>query len=117
MRIRTVVTEGTPADCTRAIDLIRDFKPDHVIADRAYDSDEIIKFISSINSKTVIPPKKNRKKKRRYDYHLYKQRHLVENTFLHLKRWRGIATRYAKNTSSFISIVQIRCLFLWLNII
>ncbi|WPX96141.1 IS5 family transposase [Candidatus Bandiella woodruffii] len=23
----------------------------------------------------------------------YKIRHIVENTFLHLKRWRGIATR------------------------
>ena len=117
MPIRTLVTEGTTADCTKAIALIRGFKPDHVIADRAYDSDEIVSFISSLNSKEVIPPKKNRRKKRRYDYHLYKQRHLVENAFLHLKRWRGIATRYAKNTSSFIAIVQIRCLFLWLNII
>ena len=111
MPIRTIITEGTTADCTKAIDLIRDFKPDHVIADRAYDSDEIISFISSINSKIVIPPKKNRKK-RRYDYQLYKQSHLVENAFLHLKRWRDIATRYAKNTSSFIAIVQIRCLFI-----
>ena len=34
--------------------------------------------------------------------HLYKLRHLVENAFLHLKRWRGIATRYAKNLSSFV---------------
>ena len=117
MPIRTVITEGTTADCAKAIDLIRDFKPDHVIADRAYDSDEIVNFISSANSKIVIPPQKNRNKKRRYDYHLYKQRHLVENAFLHLKRWRAIATRYAKNTSSFIAIIHIRCLFLWLNII
>lgn len=31
-----------------------------------------------------------------------KLRHLVENAFLHLKRWRGIATRYAKNSASFL---------------
>ena len=37
---------------------------------------------------------------------LYKARHLVENAFLHLKQWRGIATRYAKNTSSFVAAVQ-----------
>jgi transposase len=49
----------------------------------------------------VIPPKKNRTTQRSYDEDLYKLRHLVENTFLHLKRWRGIATRYAKNTASF----------------
>lgn len=41
-------------------------------------------------------------------------RHLVENAFCKLKGWRGIATRYAKKTSSFLAIVQIRCLILWL---
>ncbi|MGD9888160.1 MAG: IS5/IS1182 family transposase, partial [Halothiobacillaceae bacterium] len=35
---------------------------------------------------------------------------------LHLKRWRGIATRYAKNLSSFVAAIQIRCLVLWLKI-
>jgi transposase len=64
----------------------------------------------------VIPPKKNRKIQRAYDQHLYKLRHLVENAFLHLKRWRGIATRYAKRASSFLALVQIRCFILWLNI-
>ena len=43
-----------------------------------------------------IPPRKNRKEQRPYDKDRYKLRHLVENAFLHLKRWRGIATRYAK---------------------
>nr|MBE8586244.1 IS5/IS1182 family transposase [Xenorhabdus griffiniae] len=41
----------------------------------------------------------------------------VENAFLHLKRWRGIATRYAKNRASFLAAVQIRCLVLWLNVL
>ena len=44
----------------------------------------------------VIPAKRNRKQQREYDRYLYRLRHLVENAFLHLKRWRGIATRYAK---------------------
>ena len=48
---------------------------------------------------------------------LYKVRHLVENAFLHLKRWRGIATRYAKRCASFLAAVQIRCISLWANII
>ena len=53
---------------------------------------------------------------REYDKELYKARHLVENAFLHLKGWRGIATRYAKNTSSFLAAVHIRCLILWAEI-
>ncbi|MCR4555354.1 MAG: IS5/IS1182 family transposase, partial [Alphaproteobacteria bacterium] len=44
-------------------------------------------------------------------------RRLVENAFLHLKRWRGIATRYCKNLSSFLASVQIRCLAVWGNIL
>ncbi len=64
----------------------------------------------------VIPPKKNRKVMREYDKDEYKWRHLVENAILHLKRWRGIATRYAKNTASFLAAVHIRCIALWANI-
>ena len=64
----------------------------------------------------VIPPRKNRTVQRDYDRSLYKLRHLVENAFLHLKRWRGIATRYAKNTSSVLAAVQIRCIALWTKI-
>ncbi len=64
----------------------------------------------------VIPPKKNRLVQRDYDKYLYKLRHLVENAVLHLKGWRGIASRYAKRTSSFLAAVQIRCMALWLAI-
>ncbi|MDH5640355.1 MAG: IS5/IS1182 family transposase, partial [Nitrospira sp.] len=32
---------------------------------------------------------------------------------LQLKRWRGIATRYAKHAASFLAAVQIRCIALW----
>ena len=52
------------------------------------------------------------KEQREYDEYLYKMRHLVENAFLYLKQWRGIATRYAKNTKSFLAAVQIRCIHL-----
>jgi transposase len=65
----------------------------------------------------TIPPRKNRKIQREYDKDRYRRRHLIENAFLHLKRWRGIATRYAKNTASFLAAVQIRCLALWANIL
>ena len=67
--------------------------------------------------KPQIPPKSNRKIQREYDKTLYRLRHLVENAFLHLKRWRGIATRYAKNTSSFLAAVHIRCIDLWTQIL
>ena len=89
---------------------------EYLLADRGYDSDAIIEQAKKQGMEPVIPPRKNRKVQREYDKDLYTLRHLVENAFLHLKRWRGIATRYAKNTASFLAAVQIRCIALWANI-
>ncbi len=100
-----------PSGLQRAHALIEGFSAQHLIADKGYDSDAIV-----AQAKAQIPPKKNRKQPREYDKHLYRQRHLVENAFLKLKLWRGIATRYAKRLCSFLAAAQIRCLVLWLNI-
>ena len=40
------------------------------------------------------PSRKHQYKQRWHDKHLYKIRHLVENAFLDLKRWRGTITPY-----------------------
>ena len=89
----------------------------YLLADRGYDSNEIIDKAIKTGCKIVIPPKRNRKTQRCYDKALYRVRHLVENAFLHLKRWRGIATRYAKMLTSFEAAVQIRCIAIWLKVL
>ena len=89
---------------------------DDLIADQGYDTDTILEQAAAQGMNAVIPPKKNRKAQRPYNKALYKLRHRVENTFLMLKRGRGIATRYAKNSASFLAAVHIRCLTVWLNI-
>jgi transposase len=116
MPVRALITEGTTADCTQASKLIDGLDAAHLLADKAYDSQDIIDLAAVLGMITVIPPRKNRKIQRNYDKDLYKLRHLVENAFLHLKQWRGIATRYAKNSASFLAAVHIRCLALWAKI-
>ena len=116
MPVRFVVTKGTAADCQHAIPLIEGINADYLLADCGYDSHSILQFAKKHDIQPVIPPRKNRVDQRKYDAYLYKLRHLVENAFLHLKRWRGIATRYAKNTASFVAAVQIRCIAIWANI-
>jgi len=96
--------------------LIAGLQADALMADKAYDTNEILAHAAAHRRVPVIPPKKNRKDQRDYDTYLYRLRHLVENAILRLKGWRGVATRYAKRTSSFLAIVQIRCAFLWLSI-
>lgn len=58
----------------------------------------------------VIPPCN-------YNAALYRHRHLVENAFLQLKRWRGVATRYAKNAASFLAAAHVICLAIWARIL
>jgi len=87
-----------------------------LLADRAYDTDEIILMAKTAEIEMVIPPKIDRIIRREYDEYIYKLRHLVENAFLALKHWRGIATRYAKHSASFLAAVQIHCLAIWLSV-
>ena len=117
MPVRVFITEGTAADCAHGERLIEGIRADALLADRGYDTDSIVNKAYSAGMQVVIPPKKNRKVQRDYDRALYKLRHLVENAFLHLKGWRGVATRYAKNSASFLAAIHIRCIFLWATIL
>ncbi|RKJ74432.1 IS5 family transposase [Butyricicoccus sp. 1XD8-22] len=110
MPVRFFITSGTTADCTVAAQLIEGFQAEYLLADRGYDTDAIILKTVNEGMIPVIPPRKNRKHLREYDEYLYKLRHIVENAFLLLKKWRGIATRYSKNASSLATAVQIRCI-------
>ena len=109
----TLITEDTTADCKQAEALIDNIKAKVLLADRGYDSDAIVEKAEKAGMKVVIPPRKNRKIQREYNKELYKLRHFVENAFMILKRWRGVATRYAKNTASLLAAVQIRSIAAW----
>lgn len=113
MPVRILVTEGTRADCKEAIHLIEGITAQTLLADRGYDTNEIVAYALDTGINVVIPSKKNRKHQREYDTYLYRLRHPVENAFLMLKRWRGIATRYAKSTDAFVAAVQVRCIAIW----
>ena len=105
------------ADCTQAEALTKGIPAQCLLADKGYDTDAIAQGAQAAGIDVVIPPRSNRKQPREYDSHLYKFRHLVENAFLKLKQWRGIATRYAKRESSFLASVQLRCAILWCKIL
>ena len=113
MPVRLAVTEGTAADCSLALPLIEGIEAEYLLADKAYDTNEIIAAATELGMDPVIPPKSNRKEKRDYDRALYKLRHLVENGFLEFKQWREIATRYAKRTASYLAACQLRAVMIW----
>ena len=117
MPVRFFISSGATADCTIAAQLIERFQAEYLLADRGYDTDAIILKAVDEGMTPVIPPRKNRKHPREYDEYLYMLRHLIENAFLLLKKWCGIATRYAQNATSFSAAVQIPCIAICLLII
>ena len=105
--VRVLITQGTTHDVTQSESLIEDIDAEYLLADRVYDYNALIY--------KAIAQKATGKSSVHTTKHLYKFRSLVENAVLHLKRWRGIATRYAQNTDSFLAAIQIRCMMLWLQ--
>jgi hypothetical protein len=46
-----------------------------VLADRAYDTNRILNLLQEQSATPVIPSKKNRRKPRKWDKEIYKERH------------------------------------------
>ena len=88
-------------------------KAGHVIADKGYESDEVLAFIRSQGAVAVIPPKSNRKSPWEHDRELYKQRNLIERAFNKLKHWRRIATRYDRRSLFFLSALHLAAAIIW----
>ena len=52
-----------------------------ILADKGYDSDQFVGWIQERGGIPVIPSRGNAKHPRKTDWHIYKERHLVENLF------------------------------------
>jgi transposase len=86
-----------------------------VCADKGYDSDIFRRFVEDMGSESNIPRKSDRKLGNAHmDWCIYRYRHLVENTFLKIKKYRAIATRYDKLARNYSSTVALAFVMLWL---
>ena len=50
------------------------------------------------------------------DWHIYKARYVIENTFATLKHFRGIVTRFVKLKSNYASSLALTWAYIWLNL-
>ena len=109
------LTGGNVHDASEAETLIAQAQGQHFIADNAYDADSIVTRVEAKGMTPIIPSKSNRKTRRDIDRHLYKERHLVENFFCKIKRYRRVATRYEKTATNFLGFVLFASLRVWLT--
>ena len=93
---------------------LADTRPQHLLADKGYDSDAIRAELMVEGIRPVIPPRSNRKAAIRWNRRIYKERNRIERMIGHLKVNRAVATRYDKLASSFLDMLHIaairRCL-------
>ena len=111
--VRFILTGGEKADSPQAIPLLRGLRATHVIADKGYDANQVLGFISVQGAKAAIPPRSNRKVQREYDRELYKQRNVIERTFNRLKSWRRIATRYDRRSIYYLAFLHLAAAVTW----
>lgn len=110
-----LLSPGNRNDSLFGIDLC-EAAPDGVtiLADKAYDVDDLRAFLEDVGLGCCIPPKANRVSPAKYDKKKYKKRHRVENAFQRLKEYRAIATRYEKLASTFLGLVTLGAILQWL---
>jgi transposase len=115
--LRFKLTSGNRNDCPTGYKMLEamELAGINVMADRAYDTDKIVKLLQQQHAIIVIPSKKNRLVQRECDWWLYKERHLVECFFNKIKNYRRLATRYDKLSCSFLAFLQLASIIIWLT--
>ena len=86
-----------------------------LIADKGYDSDELIQAVTAKGVEAVIPPKKNRIKPREYDVRLYRERHLIECFINKIKQYRRVFSRFEKLSKNYIGFLSFVSAVVWLR--
>ena len=112
-----MISEGQRNDINFAIPVLEHIplEGNMVLADRGYDSEQLIDYIQERGGECTIPSRKSNKIQRECDWWLYKERHLVEKLFLKLKSYRRIATRYDKLACTYLGFLCLASILIWLK--
>ena len=113
--LHVTLTPGERHEMVAALELLDYCHGAAFIADTGYDSNDFRAEIKARGIKAVIHSKPERKRALPLNRKLYRIRYLVEVCFHELKRFRAIATRYDKTKTSYLALLQVACICLWLN--
>lgn len=95
--------------------MLKGFTPQHVLADKAYDSKALRLIVTETGANAVIPCNPTRKTQIAYDFSIYKARNRIERCFNKLKHFRRIATRYDRRAINFLAFIHFACAILWMR--
>ena len=101
------ITHGQAAEYAQAVSLLEGQQPEAVLADKGYDSAEIVAVMEALGAVAVIPPQRHWKQPRTYDRALSKQRN--QRCFNRLKQFRRFSTHYCRTIETFRSCIALVC--------
>jgi transposase len=113
--MKIILTPGQRGDVTQAPALLEGLRARRVLADKAYDSNQLRQIIADTGAEAVIPCNPTRKRLIPYDFEAYKARNLIERCFNKLKHFRRIATRYDRLAVHFLSFIHLAAALLWMR--
>ena len=105
--VRFVLLPGQRFDTVGVPPLIAGIEFGALIADKAFDSNDIIADLNERGAKIVISQHPRRTKPLQIDAEMYKWRHLIENFFCKLKEFKRIAMRADKTDQSFKAMIYL----------
>ena len=105
--VRFVLLPGQRFDTVGVSPLIEGIAFGALIADQAFDSNDIVTELNERGAKVVIAQHPRRSEPLDIDREVYKWRHLIENFFCKLKEFKRIALRSDKTDQSFASMIHL----------
>ena len=105
--VRFVLLPGQRFDTVGVAPLIDGIEFGGLIADKAFDSNDIIADLNARGAKIVISQHPRRAVPLPIDADIYKWRHLIENFFGKLKKFKRIAMRADKTDQSFKAMIYL----------
>ena len=89
--------------------------PAWVVGDLGYASDSLRALIWDLRARPATPPRRTDAPVACPPW-IYDNRHLVENLWARLKKWRAVATRYEKTARSFLGVICLATTADWIKL-
>jgi transposase len=89
-------------------------RPQRVVGDKSYSSDQIRRYLRQRGIRMTIPRKVNERRTGPFDRAIYRARNRVERLINRLKQFRRVATRYEKRAENYLGMLTLAAILLWL---
>lgn len=90
-------------------------RPERVVGDKGYSYHRIRRYLAYRGILAVIPRRSDQDEDPHFDRGLYRERNKVERLVGRLKQWRRVATRYEKRAGSYLAMLMLAAIVLWLQ--